>query len=89
MIWGTDSGVKMAVTPANHPGEVPYHSAWRGTNAVRSWSWKGCEGNPVQVEVYSDGAEAELILNGESLGRKAVEKCIAVFDICYQQSIYV
>lgn len=84
MIWGTDSGVKMAVTPANHPGEVPYHSAWRGTNAVRSWSWKGCEGNSVQVEVYSDGAEAELILNGESLGRKAVEKCIAVFDICYQ-----
>ena len=84
MIWGTDSGVKMAVTPANHPGEEPYHSAWRGTNAVRSWSWKGCEGNPVQVEVYSDGTEVEVILNGESLGRKTVEKYQAIFETVYR-----
>lgn len=83
MVWGTNHGVRIAVTPANHPGEVPYHSAWRGTNAIRSWSWSGCEGNPVQVEVYTDGAEAELFINGKSLGRKPAEKCRAVFDVHY------
>lgn len=84
MVWGTDTGVKLAVTPANHPGEEPYHSAWRGTNAVRSWSWQGCEGNPVKVEACSDGAEVALLLDGELIGRKAVEKYRAVFETIYR-----
>ena len=84
MVWGTDTGVKMAVTPANHPGVEPYHSAWRGTNAVRSWSWRGCEGNPVKVEAYSDGAEVALFLDGEEIGRRPVEKYRAVFETLYR-----
>ena len=47
-------------------------SIWRGTNALPSWSWRGCEGRPSGVEVYSDAAEIELLLNGVSQGRTKV-----------------
>ena len=45
-VWGKNNGkLGIAVTPANHPGVEIIKSAWRGTNAIPSWSWKGCEGN--------------------------------------------
>lgn len=84
MVWGTDHGVRIAVSPANHPGEEPYHSAWRGTNSVLSWAWCGCGGNPVRVEVYTDAAEVELLVNGRSLGRKAAERHRAEFVTAYE-----
>jgi len=34
------------------------------------WNWQGQEGKPIPVFVYTDGDEAELFLNGESLGRR-------------------
>jgi len=34
------------------------------------WNWEGHEGDPVPVVVFTDGDEAELFLNGQSLGRK-------------------
>jgi beta-galactosidase len=34
------------------------------------WNWDGHEGEYIPVIVYTDGDEAELFLNGESLGRK-------------------
>ena len=34
------------------------------------WNWQGHEGKPVPVFVYTNGDEAELFLNGKSLGRK-------------------
>lgn len=35
------------------------------------WNWEGREGDLIPVIVYTDGDEAELFLNGKSLGRKA------------------
>ncbi len=34
------------------------------------WNWEGHEGDPIPVVLYTDGDEAELFLNGESLGRR-------------------
>lgn len=34
------------------------------------WNWEGHEGDPIPVILYTDGDEAELYLNGESLGRR-------------------
>lgn len=34
------------------------------------WNWKGREGKNTPVYVYTDGDEAELFLNGKSLGRR-------------------
>lgn len=42
------------------------------TDSVSSWTWPGYEGRPVVAEVYSDAEEAELFINGVSVGRKPV-----------------
>ncbi|WP_157273888.1 beta-galactosidase GalA [Pedobacter sp. BAL39] len=37
------------------------------------WNWKGKEGQPIDVRVYSNCDEVELFLNKKSLGRKRME----------------
>ncbi|MBO6157700.1 MAG: DUF4982 domain-containing protein [Firmicutes bacterium] len=82
-VWGLENNPVIAVRPVNHPGVRPSKSVWRGTNAIMSWSWAGCEGNKAFVEVYSDQAQVELLLNGKSLGRKKVKECKAYFKVKY------
>lgn len=72
------------VGPANHPGVKPAKSVWRGTNAIPTWSFAGCEGNKTVVEVYTDAEAVELLLNGHRLGRKRVKGCKASFPVTYQ-----
>ena len=57
---------------------------WRGHDGIPSWSWRGCEGQSVRVEVFSNAPEVELLLNGKSLGRKSVEGNTAKFETLYQ-----
>lgn len=82
-VWGKLEKPEIAVQPVNHPGVTPAKGSWRGTNAIPSWSWKGCEGNKAVVEVYFDCAKVELLLNGKSLGKKAVKGCKVTFKTKY------
>ncbi|MDO4649803.1 MAG: glycoside hydrolase family 2 TIM barrel-domain containing protein [Eubacteriales bacterium] len=82
--WGRLDKPKIAVRPVNHPGVKPIKGAWRGTNAIPSWSWKGCEGNQTVVEVYSDQPKVELFLNGRSLGQKKTKNCVASYKLKYE-----
>ena len=51
-----------------------YRSHWRpDTTTVHllpHWNWAGREGQVVPVYVYTNGDQAELFLNGQSLGRR-------------------
>jgi beta-galactosidase len=51
-----------------------YRSLWNKDehtlHLTPHWNWQGHEGESIPVFVYTDGDEAELFLNGESLGRK-------------------
>jgi beta-galactosidase len=38
------------------------------------WNWPGREGQPIDVRVYANTDEVELLLNGTSLGRKALAR---------------
>ena len=82
-VWGLLDKPAIGVQPVNHPGKNPAKMAWRGTNAMASWAWKGCEGNKAVVEVYTDAAAVELLLNGKSLGKKKVKACKATFKTKY------
>lgn len=87
-VWGKNNGkLDIAVTPANHPGVEIIKSAWRGTNAIPSWSWKGCEGNPVTVEVYTRTVRVALLLNGEVIGEADTENCKVSFETVYQPGV--
>jgi beta-galactosidase len=54
-----------------------YQSRWRPelpmAHILPHWTWPGREGELTPVHVYTSGDEAELFLNGESLGRKKKE----------------
>ena len=51
-----------------------YQSRWRPelpmAHILPHWNWPGREGQTTPVHVYTSGDEAELFLNGQSLGRK-------------------
>jgi beta-galactosidase len=38
------------------------------------WNWRGKEGQPIDVRVYSNAAAVELFLNDKSLGRKTMPR---------------
>ncbi|MFZ2095542.1 MAG: glycoside hydrolase family 2 TIM barrel-domain containing protein [Anaerolineales bacterium] len=87
IVWGLRKEPYIAVQPVNHSGEKPSKSVWRGTNAIDSWTWDGCEGKRAVVEVYADADQVELFLNGKSLGKKPAGErhdFKAVFKTTYQ-----
>ena len=81
--WGLLDTPAIGVQPVNHPGKKPAKMAWRGTNAIPSWAWNGCEGNKAIVEVFTDATTVELLINGRSLGKKKVKGCTAKFKTKY------
>lgn len=59
---------------------------WRTTDAVESWSWEGCEGKRTMATVYSDAPVVELLVNGQSLGKKKTKQDMAKFKkVTYQE----
>jgi len=51
-------------------GQPTGGTPWQWSDAVSTWSWEGFERRPVTVEIYGDGDEVELLVNGRSLGRR-------------------
>ncbi len=49
-------------------------SKWHWHDVVADWNWRGQEGKPLTVDVYSSCEEVELFLNGRSLGRKPTNR---------------
>jgi hypothetical protein len=72
----------IAVRPVRE--DIPAKSSWRGTNSIPSWGWKGQDGITATVEVYSNAPSVELLLNGKSLGKRAVEDYTAVWEVPYE-----
>lgn len=68
-----------------------YQSRWRPqlpiAHILPHWNWPNREGEITPVHVFTSGDEAELFLNGQSLGRKkkaAFENRIRWDDVAYQ-----
>ena len=77
-----EMGPIIAVTPVYQTGSHS-PSAWKMSDAIRSWSYRGCEGYQANVEVYARAYSVELILNGNSLGRKKSKDCVFRFKTKY------
>lgn len=82
-VWGLNEKPYIGVRPVNHPGITVHTATWRGSNAFDSWSWKNCEGNKAEVEVYADAAKVELLINGKSVGKKKVKAYKTLFKTKY------
>ena len=81
-VWGKLDNPAICVQPINHDTK-PAKATWRGTNALPSWSWSGCNGKKAVVEVYFDAASVELFLNGKSIAKARTKGCKAVFKVKY------
>lgn len=73
-VFGLSAKPYIAVQDPNRYGQQLLKTPWVISDTVSSWSWGGCEGKPVIVEVYSPGQETELWINGKSCGRKPAGK---------------
>ncbi|GHU03066.1 beta-galactosidase [Spirochaetia bacterium] len=82
-VWGLRKQPYIGVQPVNHPGITPAKMVWRGTNAIASWSWQGCEGNKAVVEVYADAHHVELLLNKRRIAKKEINNYKAIFKMRY------
>lgn len=81
---GCETAPRMAVRPVHQSGRHS-PSAWKMTNAMESWSFRGCTGKKAVVEVYTAADRAELFLNGKSMSRKKRKKdCRILFCIPYE-----
>ncbi|MBO7736812.1 MAG: DUF4982 domain-containing protein, partial [Clostridia bacterium] len=77
--------IKMAVVPVNDYHKPHSPSAWKMSNAIQSWSWKGCEGKKTCVEVYARAHAVQLLLNGVPVGKKKMKgDCKTKFSVRYQ-----
>ena len=73
-VFGLRTAPYIAVQDPNRYGQQLIKTPWVISDAVSSWTWAGCEGKPVVIEVYSGGKETELLINGKSCGRKPAGK---------------
>ena len=90
LIWGLRKRPYLAVCPPEHFTQERKLSGWRMTDAVRSWNWSGFEGKPVRIEIYSAGAEVELLVNGRSVKREKnslKKKFVTVFETLYAAGV--
>ena len=78
-----DAGPRIAVFPV-YEKEKPTMTGWQLTRAMRSWSWHGCDGQETDVEVYARADSVELLVNGQSVGRKSMKgKIRVIFRTAY------
>lgn len=93
VLWKEDQ-LSVWVTPPEPSFELNAErqswSKWHWFDAADDWTWKGYEGRPIEVNVYSSCEQTELFLNGKSLGKKPTNrstKYMAVWQVPYQQGI--
>jgi len=81
-VWATPQTPSFEVSP-----ERQSWSKWHWHDVTGSWNWPGDEDRIFEVTVYSSCEQAELFLNGKSLGKKASDRSTefkAVWQVPYQ-----
>lgn len=89
-VFGLRKEPYIAVQDPNRYGQQLIKTPWVISDAVSTWTWGGCEGKPVVVEIYAPGTETELLINGKSFGRKLSGKSAGfrtLFEAVYEPGI--
>lgn len=87
VVFGFRKDPYIAVQDPNRYGQKLIKTPWVISDTVSSWTWGGCKGRPVIVEVYSPGTETELLVNKKSCGRKTSGKAAGfrtLFETVYE-----
>lgn len=71
VVWGNEATFLYTKHPDTF-GKTEVMSMWGFPELLRNWSYRECEGRPIEVVVFSGADEVEVQINGESIGRKKV-----------------
>ncbi|MBQ6551918.1 MAG: DUF4982 domain-containing protein [Lachnospiraceae bacterium] len=90
IVWHNDRTAVFSYDPDTF-GKTEILSNWGFTDVRPYWRWDGREGKPVKIAVFAEADEAEVFVNGKSLGRKKAGESEAcgmpftfVFDAVYE-----
>jgi beta-galactosidase len=96
IVWGVGAPLYIAVHTPLPPGKKakvftlgPENSVldWSWPDVTPNWTWPGREGQTFTVDVYSACEQVELVLNGQSLGKRPAGRAArltASFEVPYQ-----
>ncbi len=84
VVWSR-SKLEMFVHRPIPPGRREIVSGWGWPDELASWTWPGNEGEPMQVNVYSQCDTVRLELNGKEIAAKKINggRLTARFDVPY------
>ena len=71
VVWGSDKTYLFSMHPTTFH-KVEMITMWGVPAVLSNWNYKGFEGKPVELVVYSKAEEVEVFVNGKSIGRKPV-----------------
>ena len=70
IVFGLRTAPYIAVARPETVSRTAAVGQWSWTDALASWTWDAEPGSAMRIEVYSDAAEIELLLNGTAIGRE-------------------
>ena len=76
-------GLYLAAQPPIHDGIAPKVESYRWTDTIDGWTFEGCEDQKTWVDIYTDAAEAEILINGLSVGKTKVTDYYAKIPCTY------
>lgn len=71
VVWGSEKTYLYSMHPDTF-GKTEIVGMWGFPYVLPNWNYKGCENKPVQLVVFSNAEEVEVLVNGNSLGKKKV-----------------
>ncbi len=71
VVWGRNKTYLYSMHPETY-GKVEVMSPWGFPGVLKNWSYGGWENKPVELVVYSNAEEVEVLVNGKTLGKKPV-----------------
>ena len=88
VVWG-NSAIEMLVHYPVAEGMKEEMAPWGFPDEIKSWSWPGQEGRPLQVSVYSRAPIVRLLLNGKVIDEQKIPAgtITASFNLPYQPGI--
>jgi beta-galactosidase len=90
VLW-RNSPITMAVSSPIAPGKHEDVNLWGWPDERQSWTWNGCQGQNMEVHVYSRSHKVRLILNDKLVGIKETDRSnyTAIFHIPYEPGVLI
>ncbi|MFJ4166901.1 glycoside hydrolase family 2 TIM barrel-domain containing protein [Microbacterium sp. NPDC089698] len=87
IVFGLRAAPYIAVRSPESIGLSQITGGWAWSDSQGSWDWGVETGSPIVTEVYSADDEVELLLNGQTLGRRPAgpnHRFTALFNVAYE-----